>query len=105
MSEEIMEQIIILDRMVYDNYEFCLTVRNQINTNMGYDGVTANHDNPREINNPEHIDYGKWFIMLPEGDEEHHALWMTGVHEKSEEHPEGYELKEYDPNWFLPIEI
>lgn len=95
----------MLDRMVYDNYDYCLSARDTINANMGYDGINNNHDNPTEINNPSHELYGKWFILLPEGDAEHHTLWMTGVHEKSEEHPEGYELMEHDSSWFLPVEI
>lgn len=95
----------MFNRMIYDTQQYCINALNQINTNMGYDGITATHDNPRYINNPEHIDYGKWFITLPEGDDIHHVLWMTNVPEKSEEHPEGYELKEYDFNWFLPEEI
>lgn len=95
----------MLDKMVYGNHDYCLNALNQINANMGYDGITASHDTPREINNPEHSDYGKWYILLPEGDAVHHALWMTDVLEKSEENPEGYELKEYNQNWFLPVEL
>jgi hypothetical protein len=90
-----------MDKLVYDNYEYCLAARDQINQNMGYDGVNNNFDDPTEINNIEHPLYQKWYIAIPEGDPEHHALWMTGIVEKDEEHPEGYVIHEWESDWIV----
>lgn len=86
-------------RYVFKNLEICTQAERIISDNMNYT-LPNRYDIPREINNPQHEYYGKAFITEVEGDEEHHALWMTGV--------DGvipYELKEYDPNWFLPVPI
>jgi hypothetical protein len=84
-------------KYLFESIELAIQARDQININMGYNGITRNFDNPRIINNPEHVDYNKAFISEVEGDEYHHNLWMQGV--------TGFTEVEYDPNWFLPEEI
>jgi hypothetical protein len=87
-------------KYLFENLEVATQARDIINTNMGYTPPANNFDNPRVINNPEHIDFEKAFIAEVEGDEYHHQLWMTGV--------DGvipYSIVEYDQNWFLPEEI
>jgi hypothetical protein len=87
-------------KYLFENETIATQARDIINVNMGYIPPANNHSNVRVINNPEHVEYNKAFIGEVEGDEYHHALWMTGV--------DGvipYSVIEYDPDWFLPEEI
>lgn len=84
---------------MFENLEIATQAERIISANKNL-VLPSRYDIPMVINNPEHADYGKSYILEVAGDTEHHALWMTGV--------DGvipYELKEYDPNWFLPEEI
>ena len=84
---------------LFENLENATQARNIINQNMGYDGITNNYDDPRLINNPENSNYNKAILLEVEGDEYHHALWMTGIDGVIQ-----YSVVEYNPDWFLPEE-
>lgn len=80
----------------FASLELATIAERQISSNMGYE-LPYRHDVPRLLDNPNHVDYGKAIICQVEGDEYHHNLWMQGV--------SGFEVVEYDQDWFIPVEI
>ena len=81
-----------MNKYLFQNLELATQAERKISENMGYT-LPDRFDIPRLINNPNHVDYNKAILSEVEGDEYHHNLWLTGI--------TGYEVVEYDSNWFL----
>lgn len=81
-------------KMVFDKKNEAIKANNIINKNMGYENKSKKHSNVREIINPNHILYKKFFIHYPEGDNFHHNKWMENV-------SNDYELYEFNDSWLL----